>query len=238
MAGLPATHPERAALREKAIAAWLPMANRLARRYAGRGESLDDLLQTASIGLIKAVDRFDPSVGADFVSYAIPTILGEVKRYFRDRAWSIRIPRGLQELLPAIGQARSELGHMLNRTPTVADIAAHLSVDEDTVLEALESGYAYRSVSLSALVRAGGDLTLGDTLGAEDDGFDVADCRASLPSAMACLTNRERRIIVLRFYGNMTQSRIAERTGISQMHVSRVLAGALKKLRVRLSDGD
>jgi len=238
MAALPATHPERTALRKKAIEAWLPMANRLARRYAGRGESLDDLLQTASIGLIKAIDRFDPSVGVDFVSYAIPTILGEVKRYFRDHAWSLRIPRRLQELLLAIGQARSELGHVLNRAPTVADIATHLNVGEEAVLEALEGAHAYRPVSLSTPVRDGEDVTLGDTLGGEDHGFDLADCKASLPSAMSCLTDRERRIIILRFYGNMTQASIAEQTGISQMHVSRVLAAALGKLRARLEGAD
>jgi RNA polymerase sigma-B factor len=237
MAALPAAHPDRPALREAAIEAWLPMANRLARRYAGRGESLDDLVQAASLGLVKAIDRFDPAVGVEFVGYAIPTILGEVKRHFRDRGSSVRIPRRLQELRPLISQVRAELGHELNREPTVADIAHRLDVSEETVIEALESSHAYRPISLSMPVREGEELELGDTLGADDQGYFLTDCRVSLPSAMACLTERERHIIMLRFYGNLTQVRIAEKTGVSQMHVSRILTQALGKLRARL-DGE
>ncbi|MGK5684181.1 SigB/SigF/SigG family RNA polymerase sigma factor [Actinoplanes sp. URMC 104] len=233
MAALPAAHPDRAALRERAIEAWLPMAARLTRRYANRGEQFDDLYQTATIGLIKAIDGYDPGRGSDFVSYAIPTVLGEIKRYFRDRTWTLRIPRRLQELRLAINEARADLGHKLNRAPTVADMAAHLGVGEEEILEALEAGHAYRPASLSAPVGDAEDMSLGDTLGAEDRNFELAEFAVALPPAMACLSERERHIIALRFYGNLTQSRIAERTGISQMHVSRVLSQALGKLRAQ-----
>jgi RNA polymerase sigma-B factor len=234
MAALPPTHPGRAVLRERAIEAWLPMAGRLARRYANRGEPFDDIQQTACIGLIKAIDGFDPDRGSDFVSYAIPTILGEIKRYFRDRAWTLRIPRRLQELRLNINAARQELEHHLNRSPTVADIARHLDVDEESVLEALESGHAYRPTSLHAPVGEADGLELGDMLGSEDREFEMTDFAVSLGPAMRCLNDRERDIVLLRFYGNLTQAVIAERTGISQMHVSRLLAGALVKLRAQL----
>lgn len=234
MAELPPGHRDRAALRDQAIEAWLPMAGRLARRYANKGETRDDLRQTASIGLIKAIDRFDPNRGSDFVSFAIPTILGELKRHFRDRAWSVRIPRRLQELHLAVVEASAELGQRLGRAPTVTDLAERLNVTDEAILEAMESAHAYRSVSLSAPLRDGDDLQLGDMFGSEEDGYHLAELRASLPPAMASLTERERRIILLRFYGNMTQTGIAEKVGISQMHVSRLLAGALAKLRTQL----
>ncbi|MBM2615849.1 SigB/SigF/SigG family RNA polymerase sigma factor [Actinoplanes sp. LDG1-06] len=231
LAELPPGHPDRPAVRRQAIEAWLPMAARLTRRYAGRGEAYDDLFQTASVGLIKAIDGFDPGRGVDFTGYAIPTVLGEIKRYFRDRSWTLRIPRRLQELRMAIGGARTELEQTLTRAATVADISAHLGVSEEEVLEALEAGHAYRPDSLSTPVRQGEDLQLGDTLGGEDNGFARAEFGVSLPPAMATLTERERTIVVLRFYGELTQSAIAERVGISQMHVSRVLSQALAKLR-------
>jgi RNA polymerase sigma-B factor len=234
MAALPQTHPSRPALREQTIEAWLPMAHRLARRYAGRGEPLDDLLQTATIGLIKAIDRFDPDHGVDFVGYAIPTILGEIKRYFRDRAWSIRVPRRLQEMRMAINDANSVLAHTLGRAPTVADIAAHLDATEEEVLEGLEGARAYQATSLSAPTSAEGTLELGDTLGAEEHGYELTDLHLALQPAMACLTERERRIVTLRFYGNQTQTQIAEQIGVSQMHISRLLTAALGKLRTHL----
>jgi RNA polymerase sigma-B factor len=234
LAELPADHPDRPAVRFRAIEAWLPMAQRLTRRYAGRGEPFDDLLQTATIGLIKAVDRFDPTQGKDFTSYAIPTILGEIKRYFRDRAWSMRIPRRLQEMRQAISHAQVELNQSLNRSPTVADIAVHLGVSEEEVLEGLEGGQAYRAVSLSTPVGDTPGFELSDLLGGEDHGYELAELRVALPSAMACLTEREQRIIALRFYGNQSQDCIAAQIGVSQMHVSRLLAGALTKLRGHL----
>jgi RNA polymerase sigma-B factor len=236
MAALPPGDRERAVLRQRAIEAWLPMAGRLTRRYADRGEPFDDLLQTASVGLIKAIDGFDPSRGVDFVSYAIPTILGEIKRYFRDRTWAVRAPRRLQELRRSIKEARDELGHTLNRSPTVTDIATHLGVGEESILEALESGHAYRAISLYSPINETESVEIGDTLGSEDRGFELAEFAASLPLAMKSLSDREQRIIILRFYGDLSQIRIAEQIGISQMHVSRVLAGALAKLRVQLDE--
>ncbi len=234
MTELPAGHPQRIVLRERTIEAWLPMARRLTRRYANRGEPFDDLLQTATVGLIKAVDGFDPQYGNDFVSYAIPTILGEIKRYFRDRTWSMRIPRRLQEMRLAINQAQAHLSQTLNRAPTVADIANHLDVTEEAVLEGLEGGRAYRAVSLSTPIGDDSAVELADTLGGEDNGYELAELRVAMPAALACLTEREQQIIALRFYGNQTQSCIAEQIGVSQMHVSRLLAGALLKLRGRL----
>ena len=231
LTAVPAGHPSRHALRDRAIEAWLPLAKHLAHRYAGRGEPTDDLVQTATIGLIKAVDKFDPERGVDFAGYAIPTIIGEIKRYFRDRTWSIRVPRRLQELRLAITEANATLSHTLARPPLVADIAAHLGITEEEVLEGLEGARAYNATSLSTPIGAEGGTELGDTLGAEDDEYELADIRATLGPALETLDDRQREIVVLRFYGNLTQSQIAERIGISQMHVSRLLAKALTKLR-------
>ncbi|MEU4242519.1 SigB/SigF/SigG family RNA polymerase sigma factor [Actinoplanes sp. NPDC026619] len=231
---LPADHPDRPALRARAIEAWHPMAKRLALRYAGRGEPFDDLLQSATVGLIKAIDRFDPGLGTDFAPYAIPTVLGEIKRYFRDRTWAIRIPRRLQEMRLAINRAQAELNQTLNRSPTIADIAAHLEVSEEAVLEGLEGGRAYRAVSLSTPVGDTPGFELCDLLGSDDHGYELTELRLAMPAAMACLTEREQRIIALRFYGNQTQEHIATQFGVSQMHVSRILAGALRKLRKHL----
>jgi RNA polymerase sigma-B factor len=234
MAALPAEHPSRPLLRDEAIEAWVPMAKRLARRYSGRGESADDLLQTALIGLIKAVDRYDPEFGTDFVGFAVPTILGEIRRHFRDRGWAIRVPRRLQEMRLAINDAQGVLMHTLGRPPTIADIAAHLRVGEEEVLEGLEGARAYRATSLSAPVRPDatqGAVELGDTLGGEEHGYELTELHLALRPALAQLTERERRIVTLRFYGNQTQSQIAEQLGVSQMHVSRLLTAALAKLR-------
>jgi RNA polymerase sigma-B factor len=234
MAALPLSDPSRAALRDQAIQAWLPMTQRLARRYASRGEPYDDLLQTATVGLIKAVDRFDPDRGIEFTAYAIPTILGEIKRYFRDRAWAIRVPRRLQEMRMAINDANASLSHSLGRAPTVADVAAYLDTTEEAVLEGLEGARAYSATSLSAPTSADGSLEVGDTLGTEDHGYELTDLRIALGPALATLTERERRIVTLRFYGNQTQIQIAEQVGVSQMHVSRLLTAALAKLRTHL----
>jgi RNA polymerase sigma-B factor len=234
MAALPAEDPSRPAARARAIEAWLPLARHLAQRYANRGEPMDDLFQTATLGLLKAIDRFDPSFGIDFVGYAIPTIVGEIKRHFRDRTWSIRVPRRLQEMRLAITAANSTLTHSLGRSPTVADIAAHLNVTEEEVLEGLEGGRAYSATSLSTPTGADSDQELADTLGGEDHGYALAEARIALGPAMKCLDPREQRIITLRFYGNLTQQEIAEQVGISQMHVSRLISRALLKLREQL----
>ncbi|HEX8628223.1 MAG TPA: SigB/SigF/SigG family RNA polymerase sigma factor [Catenuloplanes sp.] len=234
MVAAPTGHPSRAALRQQAIQAWLPLAHRLAHRYAGRGEPFDDLAQTATIGLIKAVDRFDPERGIEFVGYAIPTIVGEMKRHFRDRAWSIRVPRRLQEMRMAINQANSTLAHTLHRAPTVADIAAYLEVTEEEVLEGLEGARAYQATSLSTPTTADGTIELGDTLGSDDGGFELAELRVALAPALAALDERERRILTLRFYGNQSQAQIAEQVGVSQMHISRLLTKTLARLRAHL----
>ncbi|GLY98584.1 SigB/SigF/SigG family RNA polymerase sigma factor [Actinoplanes sp. NBRC 103695] len=236
VAALPADHPDRPALRERAIEAWMPMAKRLTRRYANRGESFDDLLQTAAIGLIKAVDGYDADRGVEFVGYAIPTILGEVKRYFRDKAWTMRIPRRLQELRLSISAAQNQLGGDLQRAPTVADVASHLGVSEEEVLEAMEAGHAYRAVSLSAPMGDSEESSISDTLGFEEHGYAMAELSVTLPSALAALPEREQHIVVSYFYGNKTQAVIAAELGISQMHVSRLLTRALKQLREQLSD--
>ena len=234
LAALPMDHPSRKRVRDEAITAWLPMARRLARRYAGRGEVLDDLVQAATVGLIKAVDRFDAGRSTDFTSYAIPTILGEIKRHFRDRAWSIRVPRRLQEMRIAINDASGVLTHTLGRRPTVTDIADYLGVGEEEVLEGLEGARAYDATSLSLPAGTDGTAELGDLLGSEDDEFARTDLHLSLRPAMACLNERELLIVSLRFYGNHTQSQIAEKIGVSQMHVSRLLAAALRKLHHQL----
>jgi len=237
MVALPAEHPSRPKLRERAIEAWLPLANHLAQRYGGRGEPTDDLRQTAAIGLIKAIDKFEPNRGVDFAGYAIPTIIGEIKRHFRDRTWDIRVPRRLQELRLHISEANSTLLQSLGRSPTVADIAAHLRLTEEEVLEGLEGARAYNAVSLSTPTGDGERSTeLGDMLGGEDPEFALAEIRTSLGPALATLDERERKILALRFHGNLTQSQIAERIGVSQMHVSRLLTRTLAQLRRSLEE--
>lgn len=237
MTSLPVHHPSRAALRDQVIEAWLPLAQHLANRFTGRGEPMEDLFQTATVGLIKAVDRFDPERGVEFAAYAIPTIIGEIKRHFRDRTWDIRVPRRLQELRLSLSEATSTLLQTLGRSPTVTDLARHLDLSEEEVLEGLEGARAYNAVSLSTPTSDGGRATeLGDLLGAEDAEFELAELRVALGPALAALDPREQRILTLRFYGNLTQSQIAEQIGVSQMHVSRLLARALAKLRGQLGD--
>jgi RNA polymerase sigma-B factor len=235
MAARPVGDPARDVLRGRAIEAWLPLARHLAMRYAGRSEPTDDLVQTATVGLIKAIDRFDPDRGIDFTGFAIPTILGEVKRHFRDRTWAVRVPRRLQELRLTINEAVSTLSHSLGRSPTVADIAAHLRISEEDVLEGLEGARAYSATSLSAPLGGRDDATaLGDTLGGEDHEMQLAELRIALGPAVGSLDQRERQILSLRFYGNLSQTEIAARIGVSQMHVSRLLARALGRLRAQL----
>jgi RNA polymerase sigma-B factor len=235
MARMPADQPGRAALRARVIEAWLPLARHLAARYHGRGEPADDLLQTATVGLIKAVDRYDPERGVEFSGFAIPTILGEVKRHFRDRTWSVRVPRRTQELRMAITDANNTLLHTLGRSPTVADIAEHLKVTEEDVLEGLEGARAYSATSLSTPVAMDESMCLGDTLGEDDHGYEMTELRMVLGIAMARLDEREQAILSMRFYGNMTQSDIAAQVGVSQMHVSRLIARSLLKLRAELT---
>ena len=241
LAALPSSHPSRSAVREQVIEAWLPLAANLARRFTGRGEPVQDLVQTATIGLIKAIDRFDVDRGSDFVAFAVPTIVGEIRRYFRDQAWDLRVPRRLQELRLAIAEATARLAQQLGHSPSVTELAVDLNVSEDEIREGLQVGSAYQAASLDAPAwETGGEPgpTLGDLLGAEDAGLLLAELRMMMAPAMAALPARERRILHLRFVGNLTQDQIAARIGISQMHVSRLLARSLEVLRAQLLAAD
>ncbi len=232
LADLPDGHTDRARIRERVIELYLPLAEYLARRFRNRGEPYDDLSQVAVIGLIKSVDGFDPDRGVEFASYAIPTIVGELKRHFRDKGWSVRVPRRLQELKLEIAKAVGELTQRLQRSPTVADLAEHLGIPEDEVLAGLDTANAYSALSLHTPVageESGPEVV--DLLGDDDPSLGSVEDRATLRPLIQKLPEREQRIIALRFFGNMTQSQIADEIGISQMHVSRLLARSLKQLR-------
>jgi RNA polymerase sigma-B factor len=225
--------------RDELVTLHLPLVHFLARRFRDRGEPLEDLVQVGTIGLIKAVDRFDPQRGVEFSTYATPTIVGEIKRHFRDKGWAIRVPRRLQELRISLGQATAELSQKSGRAPTVAELAAHLGISEDDVIEGLEGAQAYSTTSLDAHV--GGDdgeesPSLVDRLGGEDLDLEAVEYRESLKPLLAALPSRERRILALRFFHGMTQSEIAAEVGISQMHVSRLLAKSLATLREGMVD--
>jgi RNA polymerase sigma-B factor len=219
--------------RELLVERFLPLARQLARRYERPEEPFDDLFQVASLGLVKAIDRFDLSRDVAFSSYAVPTILGEIKRYFRDRTWSVRVPRDLQELALRVDRVRTELSTALHRQPTVIEIAEALSLDEETVLEALEASAAYRATSLS-LPRSNEDEageTLGDTVGTSEEGFGLAEHRATLHRLLQALAPREREVLRLRFEEDMTQAEIGDLIGVSQMQVSRIIRQAIARLR-------
>jgi RNA polymerase sigma-B factor len=219
-------------LRDELIEAHLGLAEYLARRFSNRGEPLDDLVQVASVGLLKAVDRFDPERAVEFSTYATHTIVGELKRHFRDKGWAVRAPRRMQELYLRLGKIVSSLSQELGRSPTIQELAAEAQVSEEEVLEALEAGQAYRFASLDAPSPGDED---GDSmsahLGAEDPGMVDAEHRAALSPLIAKLPQREQMILHLRFFDGLTQSEIASRLGISQMHVSRLLARSLAQLR-------
>jgi len=223
---------QRDRVREQLITMHLPLVRFLARRYANRGEPMDDLVQAGCIGLVKAVDRFDPGRGLEFSTYAAPTILGEIRRHFRDRTWAVHVNRGLQELVTAVTRARSELTQDLGRAPTVAETADLLGRGEEEILAALDCASAYTAESFETPV--GEELTLGETLGGSDAGLDTVEMHESLRPMLDRLPAREQRILQLRFYGNHTQSQIAAQLGISQMHVSRLLARTLAQLRAEL----
>jgi RNA polymerase sigma-B factor len=220
-----------AALRDELVAAHLGLAEYLARRFANRGEPLEDLVQVASLGLIKAVDRFDPDRGVEFSTYATHTIVGELKRHFRDKGWAIRAPRRMQELYLQLGKVVGTLSQELGHSPTIAELAAEVEVSEEEVLEALEAGQAYRSASLDAPVGNEEGETLGAHLGEEDLSLADVESRATLSPLLAQLPPRERLILHLRFFEGLTQSEIATRLNISQMHVSRLLARSVSELR-------
>jgi len=232
LGGLPEGSAARARARARLIELYLPLAEYLARRFRNRGEPQDDLNQVANVGLIKSVDGFDPTRGAAFTSYAIPMIVGELKRHFRDKGWDVRVPRRLQELRLEISKISGDLAQELGRSPTVADLAKKLGVGEEEIIEGIESGHAYRALSINAPTggeEAGAELA--DLLGGIDRDLEAVDDRESLRPLIAQLPEREQKIIAMRFFGNMTQTQIAERLGISQMHVSRLLAHALTHLR-------
>ena len=219
-------------IRDELVEMHLPLVEYLARRFRNRGEPLDDLVQVATIGLIKAVDRFDLERGVEFSTYATPTIVGEIKRHFRDKGWAIRVPRRLQELKLSLAKATSELSQRNGRSPTVAELAGHLGMSEEDVLEGLESANAYSAVSLDAPDSGDDDNhAVADTLGVTDESLEGVEYRESLKPLLERLPAREKRILLLRFFGNMTQSQIAAELGISQMHVSRLLARTLHQLR-------
>lgn len=226
--------PEYAELRNQLVRMHLPLVEHLARRFRNRGEPLDDLTQVATIGLIKSVDRFDPDRGVEFSTYATPTVVGEIKRHFRDKGWAVRVPRRLQELRLALTTATAELSQQHGRSPTVHELAEKLSISEEEVLEGLESANAYSTLSLDVPDTDDESPAVADTLGAEDEALEGVEYRESLKPLLEDLPPREKRILLLRFFGNMTQSQIAQEVGISQMHVSRLLARTLAQLREKL----
>jgi RNA polymerase sigma-B factor len=224
--------PRRERLREILVEEHLPLVRHFARRFSNRGEPFDDLLQVGTLGLIAAIDRFDPTRGVEFLSFAVPTITGEIKRHFRDQGWSVRVPRRLQELHLALNAAVGELAQKNGRAPTPSELADHLRIPRAEVLEGLAVANAYRSSSLDERLSGEDDSpTLAATLGEEDAALEGVEYRESLQPLLATIPARERRILILRFFGNMTQSQIAADIGISQMHVSRLLSQTLAKLR-------
>jgi RNA polymerase sigma-B factor len=224
------------AARDRLIEDMIPLARSLARRYAGRGEQLDDLEQVASVGLIKAIDRFDLDRDVELMTYVFPTVVGELKRHFRDRAWSVTVPRRLKELHYRLSRLLEELTANLGRSPTIAELAAEAGVQEEEVVEALEVGRAYASRSLTSSLDSddGGEGELIDLLEDEERGYEDAENRQLLASGLRALEERERRIVQLRFVEGLTQSQIAVEVGLSQMHVSRLIGRALMKLSEEL----
>jgi RNA polymerase sigma-B factor len=224
--------------REQLIERYMSLVRSLARRYAYRGEQLDDLVQIGAIGLIKAIDRFDLERGVELTTYATPNIIGEIKRHFRDKGWSVRVPRGLQELNVQISKLVEQLTVQLGRSPTIPELAEAAGVEEEAVLEALESGRAYSSVSLSPGGGSDedGELDPLESLGTEEHEYEISEDRAVLAPGFKVLDERERQILHLRFFRGMTQSQIAEQVGISQMHVSRLIRRSLEKIREEIAE--
>ena len=238
LSALAPTDPARSRLRDDVICACLPATKRLASRFFGRGETPEDLIQIATIGLIKAVDRFDTDRETQFMSYATPTIIGEIKRHFRDKGWSVRVSRPMQELYLQINQALPDLAQDLGRTPTTADIAERIGVSVDEAAAAMNCGHAYSARSLSAPIGNPDSISLADTLGGEDPQMESVADRTTLQALLAEVPEREQLILKLRFFENLTQAEIADRIGVSQMHVSRLLTRTLAEMRTRLIAGE
>ncbi len=228
--------PDDTAARDELVLRYRPLAEYLARRFHGRGESIEDLSQVSFVGLIKAIDRFDPSREVKFSTFASVTIVGELKRHFRDTTWTLRVPRGLQELGLQVSRVMAELSQSLGRSPTVAEIARSAGLSEESVLEAMEISNAYSTVSLDAPADDG--ATGVHEPGEEDETYELLEGWASVADSIKELPTRERRILYLRFFRGMTQTQIAEEVGISQMHVSRLLARSLARLREAVSEDD
>ncbi|GIE74427.1 hypothetical protein Aph02nite_03770 [Actinoplanes philippinensis] len=232
-----ATPAEAEVSREELIRYCLPFAGRLARRYRGRGEYLEDLEQVARLGLVKAIDRYDPERGS-FTAYAVITISGELKRHFRDRTWGVHVPRRVQDLSLEVGHASMLLTSILARTPTTGELADRLGVPEAAVLEAVESAAGYSPASLNAPVAEDGAMEFGDLLGGVDADLESVTDKLTVTELLLRMPARERRMLAMRFYGNRTQAEIADELGISQMHVSRLLSRALTWLRQAMLSDD
>lgn len=222
-------------VRDALIEEHLWIARHGARRFAGRGADRDDLFQVASMALVKAVDRFDPERGLKFATYAMPTVIGELRRHFRDKTWSVRVPRRLTDLHVSIRTARDELTQILGRTPTVDEIAEQVDATAEDVLEAMEAGECYRAASIDQPRGEGQDGEVG-IVPMDDEDLDGADDRVGLVDALEHLTERDRTVVVLRYFSDLTQSEIAEEVGVSQVHVSRILRSSLDLLRDRLEE--
>lgn len=224
-------------LRNDLVVAHLNLVRFLALKFANRGEPIDDLVQVGTVGLLKAIDRFELDRGVEFTTYATPTIVGEIKRYFRDKGWAVKVPRRLQELNLAVNRASEKLAVELGRSPTVAELSQRLDANEEEILEAQELGQAYNLLSLDSEITGDGDRrsqTLADTVGETDSALELLEDRANLERAFSVLSGRERVIIYLRFFESISQTEIAQRLNVSQMHVSRLQAKALDKLRAAL----
>lgn len=234
LAALSIGDPNRERLREGLIIECLPLAEHIAMRFSGRGQPQDDLIQVARLGLTRAVDRFEPARGKDFLSFAVPTIMGEVRRFFRDTGWAVRVPRGLQELRTKLGDGTRQLAQALGRAPTPTELAGHLDLDVETVHEGLLAGNCYETTSLDRPL-GDGTTTVGDTLGGPDSRIELLEDFHSLAPLLKQLPDTERAMLKMRFFDGLTQSRIAARLGVSQMQVSRVLTKTLEGLREKLS---
>ena len=222
--------------RDRALVELMPLVRALATRYAGRGEPLEDLVQVGSIGLIKALDRFDVDRGVEFASYAVPTIVGEIRRHFRDKAWAMHVPRRLKELSLQLSRVLEQLTSELGRSPTIAELAQAAGVDEEEAIDAIESMNAYSTRSLDASFEEGSDDSLAEKLGGEDVGYAEVEDGTLVAAGLDALDERERQIVELRFFHEMTQSQIASEIGISQMHVSRLLRKSLATMHGRIQE--
>jgi RNA polymerase sigma-B factor len=234
MSSYPADSAEQGRMREKIVRRCLPLAEHIAHRFDGRGEPREDIAQVARLGLVNAVNRFDVECGSDFVSFAVPTIMGEVRRHFRDNSWAVKVPRRLKELHLQLGSATAEMSQRLGRAPTPSELAAELELHREDVVEALIAGSGYNTLSMDSGGSDDDTPPLTETLGSVDANLDRIENHEALRPLLDALPERERTVVVLRFFESLTQSQIAERVGISQMHVSRLLARTLTRLRDEL----